>query len=121
MSLGTPIYPPIRNPDKERPMRPKIGDIVLFKQQLIDGPVNGSMIHPAIVTAVWSDTCVNLVVMFDSVGAVVKTSVVLGPLTGDAMAWNWRDEAKRALEGGVGFDEGFDRSALGDVRKGGSY
>ncbi len=80
-------------------MTPKVGDMVLFKQRSRDPVTNGTHIHPAVVTRVWSDTCVNLFVMLDATGGVSRTSVVLGPLDTDAEAWNWRDENVRALEG----------------------
>lgn len=40
---------------------------------------NGSRLHPAIITRVWSDTCVNLQVFFDATGPLVKTSMTMLP------------------------------------------
>lgn len=36
--------------------------------------VNGTRMHPAIITRVWSDSCVNLIVFFDARGQAVRTS-----------------------------------------------
>lgn len=38
---------------------------------------NGTRVHPALITRVWSDTCVNLHVFFDATPSVIKTSVTL--------------------------------------------
>jgi hypothetical protein len=57
--------------------KPTIGRIVHYKER-------GGTIFPAIITAVWSETCVNLGV-FTSV-YVEKTSVLLGDAE---MEWNW--------------------------------
>lgn len=40
---------------------------------------NGTRFHPAIITHVWSDDCVNLQVFFDAQGVVVKTSMTRLP------------------------------------------
>lgn len=56
-------------------MTPTIGRIVMFRN---DKEVNGVKDHPAIITRVWSDTCVNLHVFFDANPSEVKTSVTHG-------------------------------------------
>jgi len=40
---------------------------------------NGTRFHPAIVTRIWSDTCVNLQIFFDAGKVEVKTSVSFLP------------------------------------------
>ena len=40
---------------------------------------NGTRFHPAVITRVWSDTCVNLIVFFDATGPAVRTSATLLP------------------------------------------
>ena len=70
-------------------MKPSPGRIVLFRS----ATANGQDEHPAIVTRVWSDTCVNLVVFLDNVPIPLsRTSVVQNEdLTqGDQLhAWRW--------------------------------
>jgi hypothetical protein len=36
---------------------------------------NGTRVHPAMITRVWADTCVNLLVFFDGAGESVRTSM----------------------------------------------
>lgn len=69
-------------------MKPSLGRIVLFRS--LDS--NGSKEHPALVTRVWSDTCVNLTVFPDYGELVFKTSVnqnesLEGP--NQELAWRW--------------------------------
>ena len=40
---------------------------------------NGTRFHPAIITRVFTDECVNLIVFFDAKGQEVKTSMCLLP------------------------------------------
>lgn len=68
--------------------KPSIGRIVLFRSEAS----NGSTEHPAIITPVWSDTCVNLTVFPDYGAPILKTSVnqnesLDGP--NQALAWRW--------------------------------
>lgn len=67
-------------------MKPSLGRIVLFRS--LDS--NGSLEHPAIITRVWSDVCVNLLVFPDNFLPVAKTSVVLEENDlGNMFAWRW--------------------------------
>ena len=57
---------------------------------------NGTRSHPAIITRVWTDDCVNLIVFFDASGPVVKTSMTQLPdvVFADGMhctnsGWRW--------------------------------
>jgi len=40
---------------------------------------NGTRFHPAMITRVWSDECVNLIVFMDAQGPIVRTSMTLLP------------------------------------------
>lgn len=52
--------------------KPSLGRIVLFRSH----ESNGAKEHPAMITRVWSDTCVNLTVFPDFANHfVMKTSV----------------------------------------------
>jgi hypothetical protein len=79
------------------------GDFELSSQSFdhsfrgMDG-TNGTREHPAIITRVWSDTCVNLTVFLDAVGPQVRNSVVLLPKMPKGVAldpansgWRWPD------------------------------
>lgn len=55
--------------------KPSLGRIVLFGA--LDS--NGQKEHPAIITRVWSDECVNLTVLPDYGAPVCKSSVPLLP------------------------------------------
>jgi hypothetical protein len=69
-------------------MKPKIGMRVLYKCAKPRPEWAGDQDQsPAIITRVWSDTCVNLTVFGDSAcGAVSLTSVCCG--TGEGQ-WTW--------------------------------
>lgn len=54
-----------------------LGDTVLYKQSTDERPRNGTSIHPAMVTRIWNEENVNLMVMFDGGLAVSRTSVPL--------------------------------------------
>lgn len=66
-------------------MKPSIGRIVIYRG--IDS--NGSLEHPAIITRVWSDTCVNLTVFPDNGEVIVKTSVNLDQDKIQSHGWAW--------------------------------
>jgi len=63
-------------------MKPSIGRIVIFRSE----DHNGVLEHPAIITRVWNDTCVNLLVFFDAGTASPRTSVTLNHET---YGWKW--------------------------------
>lgn len=64
----------------QEPIKPFLGQAVIYVQPDSEQPVNGTREHPAIVTRVWNETMVNLKVMFDfgpteSVGSVMRNDV----------------------------------------------
>ena len=70
------------------PVKPTIGRIVIYYEGDGEQPngygekgrgTNGHRDHPAIINAVWSDTCVNLTVFFDAKAPEIRTSVCLLP------------------------------------------
>lgn len=75
--------------------KPSVGRIVLFRQHASNGIVE----HPAIITRVWSDTCVNLTVFPDCGVPITKSSVEISDpprVAGDDAdlslnnyAWRW--------------------------------
>lgn len=68
-------------------MIPTVGRIVHFRfPELEQGTNNHGPLAPAIITRVWSDTCVNLKVIADGPADIWKTSVIQGD--GDAQ-WSW--------------------------------
>lgn len=87
-------------------MKPTIGRIVTYfvgdgeiaeNKYLPDGP-NGHREHPAIITAVWSDDCVNLRVFFDAGEIGVRNSMMRLPDLPPGTAgnrfnsgWKWPD------------------------------
>ncbi len=86
-------------------MKPTIGRIVHFVQRKPAGYGEGTVHLPAIVTAVWGDTCVNLQVFTDGTNSEpspnsdpqsVKwvTSVSLDESdTPRAYSWHWPEKA----------------------------
>ena len=69
-------------------MKPSLGRIVLFRS--LDS--NSAKEHPALITRVWSDTCVNLTIFPDNGIMVCKTSVNQNEsLEGlnQELAWRW--------------------------------
>lgn len=71
-------------------MKPSVGRIVIFKQSNNEPPVNGTMEHPAIITRVQSDVCVNLKVMFDAGETANVTSVPHASQVGpESFSWDW--------------------------------
>ena len=78
-------------------MKPTVGRIVIFRETVWQGEgTNGTRDHPAIVTRVWTDTCVNLHVFFDACSSAPKSSVTQMPELADGVAstsaiggWRW--------------------------------
>ena len=71
--------------------RPSVGRIVLYRHPTVTA-VEPEKVVPAVVTRVWSDTCVNLRILDDAPGNPEwQTSVVQGPLDGEGhgRCWNW--------------------------------
>lgn len=66
-------------------MTPSIGRIVFYRGI----SSNGSEEHPAIITRVWSDTCINLTVFPDFRGIELKTSVNQDEELKQASGWRW--------------------------------
>lgn len=66
-------------------MKPSPGRIVLFHGVVS----NGAREHPAIVTRVWSDTCVNLTVFPDYMGPQLYTSVNQDESNSQDIGWRW--------------------------------
>ncbi len=68
-------------------MKPSIGRIVLFRRE----NVNGVDEHPAIITRVWSDTCVNLTVWLDGGATFFASSAMLNEdmESADRNLWRW--------------------------------
>lgn len=68
--------------------KPSVGRIVLFRSL----ESNGAKEHPAIITRVWSDGCVNLTVFPDYGEPVLKSSVTFAEIsetTAESYAWRW--------------------------------
>lgn len=73
-------------------MKPTIGRIVYYTfVNHGDGPDQGqSQTVPAIIVAVWSDTCVNLRVFQDGAAAPLwRTSVVGRSVSSGGDYWDW--------------------------------
>ena len=66
-------------------MKPSLGRIVLYRGM----QSNGSNEHPALVTRVWSDTCVNLTVFPDSNSIATMTSVNQDEEMIREIGWRW--------------------------------
>lgn len=65
-------------------MKPSVGRIVHFHATTGADEFNGSKTHPAIITRVWSDDCVNLHVFFDANAPQVRTSC-----SASLGMWSW--------------------------------
>lgn len=78
--------------------KPSIGRIVLFGFQKADVPQGIMRECPAMITAVWSDTCVNLHLLRDANHHSIATndtptSVTLGDASMTGRYWRWPDRA----------------------------
>jgi hypothetical protein len=75
---------------KEELMKPTIGRIVIYhpSKDHSDGVLQngGAADVPAVIVAVWSETCVNLKVLTDAPHDAWVTSRCLGPGEGE---WSW--------------------------------
>ena len=71
--------------------KPSVGRIVLFRSTQSDHVGNGASEVPAIITRVWTDTCVNLQVMRDAASPIPMTSVVYDedPIVTAYATWRW--------------------------------
>lgn len=68
-------------------MKPTIGRIVIFHFTETDKNFNNGQVDaPAVITAVWSDICVNLKILCDGPFDLWKTSITEGT---DAYHWSW--------------------------------
>lgn len=77
-------------------MKPTIGRIVIYntteedrKEMMLNPSCNEQTKLPAMIVAVWSDTCVNLKVFCDGDKDMWVTSAVQGK---DEREWNWPDK-----------------------------
>ena len=83
-------------------MKPTIGRIVIYREGdrnfgIPDHPGrNGSRDHPALITQVWSDTCVNLTVFHGDGFVEHRPSITIAPELPDGVAdvsgndtWRW--------------------------------
>ncbi len=69
-------------------MKPSLGRIVLYRSY----NSNGATEHPALITRVWSDTCVNLIIFLDHNIPIIRESInqnesLDGP--NQENAWRW--------------------------------
>ena len=73
----------------------QVGDIVIYMQHPGDVPFNGFTEHPAIVTHVWSDDCVNLTVFPDQSSHVLRVSSCMRAAEEGVTSHNgnWRERA----------------------------
>lgn len=85
-------------------MKPTIGRIVLFKSNDPSQLGNGAEEVPAIVTRVWSDSCVNLTVFRDFAPPLSVTSVNMADdfaASGQGVAWRWMPYQKAVAAGEI--------------------
>ena len=85
-----PYFPPASQTDftnKENTLKPTIGRIVIFHFTDSEKNLNNQdTLAPAVITHVWSETCVNLKVFNDGEATLWKTSVSLGE---QPHQWSW--------------------------------
>lgn len=65
--------------------KPSLGRIVLYRG-IVSNAANE---HPALVTRVWSDTCVNLTVFPDYGSQELRTSVNQDEAMEQTQGWRW--------------------------------
>ena len=70
-------------------MKPSIGRVVHYTQPEDEKHFNGIAVHPAVITRVWSETCVNLKVFFDCGPVEDRTSVVVKDDGHSTSCWEW--------------------------------
>ena len=86
-------------------MKPTVGRVVLFKAHNSE-LTGGNNEVPALVTHVWSDTCINVMVMRDGHEAtpIGVTSVSMTDdfaASGQACAWRWMPYQKAVAAGEI--------------------
>lgn len=75
---------------KVNPQKPSLGRIVLFR--VWDGRNDQAPLeHPALITRVWSDVCVNLTVFPDNDQPFLRSSVIYNSaeVSHQEYAWRW--------------------------------
>lgn len=77
---------------------PTQGRVVIYRQAARETAVNGQREHPAVITQVWSEQCVNLRVLFDSPPSPAdwQTSVPRTDVAGEDYpggTWHWPERA----------------------------
>ncbi len=77
------------HPETAAPATPTIGRIVLFRGS---APLTDAREHPAVITRVWSDTLVNLLVFWDKNAPGAVTSARYDP-DGADQTWRWPPRA----------------------------
>lgn len=85
-------------------MKPTVGRIVLFRSKNPDDLGNGAIEVPAIVTRVWSDTCINCTVFRDNAAPLSATSVSMTDdfdAGGHHQAWRWMPYQKAVAAGEI--------------------
>jgi len=76
---------------------PTVGRIVHYYQDDSAAKINGTRMHPAIITRVWGPSCVNLMVFFDGAAPGPVTSVCRNECPPDTLNtsshWDWPSRA----------------------------
>ena len=98
----------VNHPNRGAPQKPTLGRIVIYRQGALDPHpqnvggrgTNCTVDHPAIITRVWSETCVNLHVFFDAYPSELRSSVTELPALPDDVenvsgnsGWYWPPRA----------------------------
>ena len=85
-------------------LKPTLGRIVWFKSKNPDDLGNGAEEVPAIITRVWSDTCINCTVFRDCNTPMSATSVSMADDfedSGQYQAWRWMPYQKAVAAGQI--------------------